>query len=62
MIAGLPDKKRGVERLAGVIALMISFFVVAAIFTGLDIYPEYINIHEDLSYLGENLVQKFEES
>jgi len=55
MIAGLPDKKRGVERLAGVITLLISFLVVAAIFTGLDIYPEYINIHEDLSYLGENL-------
>jgi len=55
MIAGLPDKKRGVERLSGFIALMISFLVVAAIFTGLDIFPEYINIHEDLSYLGENL-------
>ena len=55
MIAGLPDKKRGVERLAGVVALLISFLVVAAIFTGLDIYPEFINIHEDLAYLGENL-------
>ncbi len=55
MITGIPDKKRGVERLAGVIALLISFLVVAAIFTSLDIYPEYINIHEDLSYLGENL-------
>jgi hypothetical protein len=55
MIAGLPDKKRGVERLAGVVALLISFLVVGAIFTGLDIYPEYINIHEDLSYLGENI-------
>ena len=55
MIAGLPDKKRGVERLAGVITLVISFLVVAAIFTGLDIFPEYSNIHEDLSYLGENL-------
>ena len=55
MIAGIPDKKRGVERLAGTIALLTSFLVVAAIFTGLDIFPEYINIHEDLSYLGENL-------
>ncbi len=55
MITGLPDKKRGVERLAGFVALLISFLVVAAIFTGLDIFPEYINIHEDLSYLGENL-------
>ncbi len=55
MIAGIPDKKRGVERLAGIIALLISFLVVAAIFTGLDIYPEYINIHEDLAHLGENI-------
>lgn len=55
MIAGIPDKKRGVERLAGIIALLISFLVVAAIFTSLDIYPEYINIYEDLSYLVENI-------
>jgi hypothetical protein len=55
MIAGLPDKKRGVERLAGVITLLISFLVVAAISTSLDIFPEFVNIHEDLSYLGENL-------
>ena len=55
MITGLPDKKRGVERLSGTIALIISFLVVAAIFTGLDIFPEFINIHEDLSYLGEHL-------
>jgi hypothetical protein len=55
MIAGIPDKKRGIERLAGVMALLISFLVVAAIFTNLDIYPEFTNIHEDLSYLGENL-------
>lgn len=57
MIAGIPDKKRGVERLAGIIALLISFLVAAAIFTGLDLAPEYSNIHEDLSYLGENLVR-----
>ena len=55
MISGIPDKKRGVERLAGTITLLISLLVVSAIFTSLDIYPEFINIHEDLSYLGENL-------
>ena len=55
MIAGIPDKKRGVERLAGIIALFISFLVVAAIFTSMDIYPEFVNIHEDLSYLGEHI-------
>ncbi len=55
MITGIPDKRRGVERLAGTIALLISFLVVAAIFTSLDIYPEYNNIHEDLAYLGENI-------
>jgi MFS family permease len=55
MIAGLPDKKRGVERLAGIVALLISFLVVAAIFTSLDLSPQFNNIHEDLAYLGENL-------
>jgi MFS family permease len=57
MIAGLPDKKRGVERLAGTVALLISFLVVAGIFTSLDIHPEFVNIHEDLSYLGENMTR-----
>jgi MFS family permease len=57
MIAGLPDKKRGVERLAGTVALLISFLVVAGIFTSLDIHPEFTNIHEDLSYLGENMTR-----
>lgn len=55
MIAGLPDKKRGVERLAGTFTLLVSFLVVAAIFTSLDIFPEYRNIHEDLAFLGDNL-------
>ena len=55
MITGIPNKRRGVERLAGLTGLFISFFVVAAIFTGLDLKPEFINIHEDLAYLGENL-------
>jgi hypothetical protein len=55
MIAGLPDKKRGVERLAGTITLLISFLVVASIFTSLDISPKFLNLHEDLSYLGENI-------
>ena len=55
MIAGIPDRRRGIERLAGIAGLLISFLVVAAIFTGLDIYPERVNIQEDLSYLGENL-------
>jgi len=54
MIAGIPNKKRGVERLAGITALLITFLVVAAILTALDIKPDYINIHEDLSYLGDN--------
>jgi hypothetical protein len=54
MISGIPNKKRGVERLAGFAALLITFLVVAAILTALDIKPDYINIHEDLSYLGDN--------
>ena len=55
MIAGLPDKRRGVERLAGIVALLISFLVVAAILTSLDLGPQFSSIHEDLNYLGENL-------
>ena len=55
MIAGIPNKKRGVERLSGVTALLIAFLVVAAILTALDIEPDYLNIHEDLSYLGDHL-------
>ena len=52
MIAGIPNKKRGVERLAGITALLITFLVVAAMLTALDIEPDYINIHEDLSLPG----------
>jgi hypothetical protein len=55
MIAGIPNKKRGVERLAGITALLITFMVAAAILTALDIEPDYVNIHEDLSYLGDNI-------
>lgn len=55
MIAGIPNKKRGVERLAGITALLIAFMVVAAILTAIDIKPDYINIHEDLSYLEDNI-------
>lgn len=55
MITGIPNKKRGVERLAGITALLITFLVVAAILTSIDIKPDFINIHEDLSYLGDNI-------
>jgi len=44
MIAGIPNKKRGVERLAGITALLITFLVIAAILTAIDIKPDYINI------------------
>ncbi len=55
MITGIPNKKRGIERLAGITALLISFLVITAILTALDIKPDHINIHEDLSYLGDNI-------
>jgi hypothetical protein len=55
MTEGIPDRKRGVERLAGITGLLISFLVVGAIFTGLDIFPEMVNMQEDLAFLGENL-------
>lgn len=55
MIAASQDRRKGIERLAGLTGLFISFLVVAAIFTGLDLNPEFASIHEDLIYLGENL-------
>jgi hypothetical protein len=55
MIAAPQDRRKGIERLAGLTGLFISFLVVAAILTGLDLSPEFASIHEDLSYLGENL-------
>ncbi|MBA7551258.1 hypothetical protein ES705_43797 [subsurface metagenome] len=55
MTTSIPDRSRGVERFAGMTGLLISFLVVTAIFTGLDINPEFAVIHEDLAYLGENL-------
>ena len=55
MSTGIPDRRRGIERLAGFTGLLIPFLVVAAIFTGLDIDPEFANIHEVLAYLGENV-------
>ena len=55
MIAGIPNKKRSVERLAGVTALLIAFLVVVAILTAVDIEPDQIYIHEELSYMVDNL-------
>ena len=55
MITGIPDRRRGVERLAGINGLLISFLVVVAILTGLDLVPQWVNIQEDLAYLVENL-------
>lgn len=55
MTTGIPDRSRGVERLAGITGLLISFMVVTAIFSGLTVNPEFTVIHEDLAYLGENL-------
>lgn len=55
MMPGFPNKKRGVERLAGITALLIAFLVITAILTALDITPDYLNIHADLGYLGDHL-------
>lgn len=49
------NANRKVERPAGLLAIIISFFVVAAIFTQMDIEPNIINIHEDLVFLQENI-------
>jgi len=37
------------------LAIIISFFVVAAILTQMDIEPELTNIHDDLLFLQENI-------
>jgi hypothetical protein len=49
------NSNRKVERSAGLLAIFISFFVVAAIFTQMDIKPDITNIHEDLVFLQENI-------
>jgi hypothetical protein len=51
----LNNANRKVERPAGLLAIIISFFVVAAIFTQMDIEPEITNIHEDLLFLQESI-------
>ena len=45
---------RPLERTTGLLILIIAFLGVAAILTNLDVVPDYSNISEDLSYLGEN--------
>lgn len=51
----LNNVNRKVERPAGLLAIIISFFVVAAIFTQMDIEPEITNIHDDLLFLQESI-------
>jgi MFS family permease len=48
---------RKVERPSGLLAIIISFLVIAAILTQLDIKPDYSNILEDLSFLNENITR-----
>jgi len=46
---------RTAEISAGLVAILISFLVVAAIITNQEIVPDQGNIYEDLSFLSENL-------
>jgi hypothetical protein len=46
--------KRPLEKITGLIILIIAFLAVSAILTDLDVSPEYMSIREDMTYLGEN--------
>lgn len=48
---------RKVERPSGLLAIIISFLVIASILTQLDVKPDYSNILEDLSFLNENIIR-----
>jgi hypothetical protein len=48
---------RKVERPSGLLAIIISFLVIASILTQLDVKPDYSNILEDLSFLDENITR-----
>lgn len=48
---------RKVERPSGLLAIVISFLVIASILTQLDVKPDYSNILEDLSFLDENITR-----
>jgi len=49
---------RKVEKPSGLLAIIISFLIVAAIYTQLDITPDMANLYDDLGFLQEN-IQKF---
>ena len=46
---------RKVERPSGLLAIIISFLVIASILTNLDVKPDFTNLLEDLSFLNENI-------
>jgi len=48
---------RKVERPSGLLVIIISFLIIASILTQLDIKPNYSNILDDLSFLGENIIR-----
>lgn len=49
------NNNRKIERPSGFLAIIISFLVILSILTQLDIKPNYSNILEDLTFLGENI-------
>jgi hypothetical protein len=48
---------RLLEKITGLLILIIAFLAVTGILTNLDVSPDYQNIHEDTAYLGENLLR-----
>jgi hypothetical protein len=51
------NNNRKVERPSGFLAIIISFLVILSILTQLDMKPDFSNLLEDLSFLGENMIR-----
>jgi len=49
------NENRKVERPSGLLAIVISFLIIASILTQLDVKPDYSNILDDISLLNENI-------
>ena len=59
----MPAKKnisygnRKIERPSGLLIIFISFLVIAAILTQIEVKPNYSSILDDLSFLSENIIR-----
>ena len=46
---------RPLERITGLLILVVAFLGITAILTNLDVSPDYLNVRDDITYMGENL-------